>query len=255
VGRLIELKIIFILFRIIFLFTNIAVALSLPLPGRTKVIREEVIEQAGQEYKMLFCESELSQEKVSSFYQKELTAKGYSLLLNVDTMQMYKKEGKTFMVVVGSNPEGKTNIVLTEGGALGAFGEAARSRKTPDCEDIPNVPVYPGARCMDSIWMRKMQSLTQRYSVAVDAGQVSDFYRQQMPQYGWYIDNEVDMAQVLEGNGGFAVNGGASGLDFSGATQIFFKDDQGVDCIITVMPAITGSGSMINIMYNENKKY
>ena len=250
---LIGLRVIFIFFGIFFLFTNIVLASSLPLPGRTKVIREEVIEQAGEECKMFFCESELSQEKVSSFYQKELSARGYSLFLNLDTMQMYKKEGKTFMVVVSSNPEGKTNIVLTQGGGLDALGKATRSRNTPDCEDIPNVPVYPGVRCLDSIRMRKMQSLVQRYSVAVDAYRIADFYRQEMPRYGWYIENETDMAQVLSDRREFS-GAGATGLDFEGSTQMSFKDNQGVGCVITVMPAIMGSGSMINIMYNESKR-
>ncbi len=244
---LIKLRAIFILFGIIFLFTNIVFAASLPIPARTEVIREEVVEQGGEEYKIVFCESKLSPEKVNSFYEKKLPALGYSLLFNTDKMKMYKKEGKTFMVVVSINPEGKTNIVLTQGGGFAAIGKAAQSRTTPDCEDFPDVPVYPGARCMASTRMRNMQATAQRFSVAADAYRIVDFYRKEMPRYGWYIDKEVDAPQSL-------ADSGMPDVDLSGLEQIFFKNNQGADCVITVMPSITGDGSTMNIMYNESKR-
>lgn len=252
--RLIGLRAIFIFLGIIFLSANIVFAASLPVPAGTKVIREENVEQTGREYKMLFCESGLSQEKVISFYRKELSAQGYSILLNTDKMQMYKKEGKTFMVAVSANPEGKTNIILTEGIGLAALGKAAQSGGTPDCEDLPNVPVYPGARCLASTKMKNARSTSQRFSADADAYRIADFYRQQMPRYGWYIDKEVDISQALANRGNSAGGGGLGGLDLEGAAQMSFKDDQGVECVITVMPAVTGKGSTINIIYNESKR-
>ncbi len=236
-----KFKAIFLSLAAILLSVNFALALTLPLPPNSKVVREETAVAGGQDKKVTFCESQSSEEKVSAFYQKELEKKGYSIFMQQPNMKIYTKGDDLFMLLVSSDKE-KTTFILTEA----KTGQAAAADMLQSCEDIASVPVYPGSRCMGSVRLKSSGALSVRYSAPDDAEDVLGFYRAQMPLNGWKLKQETDMGKLLAKSGAAGMGAG-----LQGATLLLFKGPKNETCTITLMPTPMGRGALISIMYEE----
>lgn len=229
-----------------------ALALSLPLPPDTKVIREETVEAGGKEQDVTFCESDLSEEKLSSFYRAELEKRGYSIFMQQGKLGVYMKGDNLFMVMINSAcptcANAKTSIVLTES----KMENTNPAAMLQNCEEIPSVPAYPGAQCMGSMRMKGAQAKSVRYSAPAETQEVIGFYRSQMPQAGWKLEQETEIGKHLPRE---AISGQQMGvsLNLEDAIQLTFKGLKNERCMITLMPSFIGRGTLINIIYEEAK--
>lgn len=225
-----------------------AVSFALPLPPNTKIIREEVVETGDDNKDVVFCESTLGEEKIVSFYRNEMEKKGYSIFMQQKNMMIYTKGEDLFMVMLAPVPEGgKTSLILTTSKIkMGSMGQAQ------GCEDLPDVPVYPGAQCMGSMKMRNMRAISSRYTVGVELEEVLNFYRVKMVQYGWTIESEKRMGDNMPGDSLSSTMGGM-GVDLSNVTLLVFKKAAGERSTVNLMPNPSGKGTMINITYEEKK--
>lgn len=247
--RKIKFKITFLILLICFFWVNLALALSLPLPPNTKVIREEVVEAAGQDKQVTFCESDLNEEQVSAFYRKQLESRGYSIFMQQKNLGVYLKGQEMFMVMIGP-PSGtaKTSVILT----TTKMDTAGMPAGPQVCEDIPSIPVYPGAQCLGSMRMKNMRAISAKYSVSAELENVLGFYRSQMLKNGWTLEQEKPMAQYMPKQALSDMTQGG-GLNLEGATLMVFKNLKDERGMITLMPAIIGQGTLINITYEEKK--
>lgn len=239
-------KVIFLLISAIFLSGNFALALTLPLPPNSKVVREEIAEAGGQDKKVTFCESELNEEKVSSFYQRELEKRGYGIFMQQPSMKIYTKGDDLFMLILSSDKQ-KTTFILTEA----KTGQAAAANMLQACEDIPSVAVYPGAQCMGSMRLKSSGAVSVKYSSSKDLEEVLSFYRLQMPVSGWKLEKETDMGKFFANQQPSGAAG--MGMNLQGATMLLFEGLKNERCIITLMPMPMGRGTLISIMYEEKK--
>lgn len=106
---------------------------------------------------------------------------------------------------------------------------------------------------MGSSRMKKMRAEVVRYSAPAEIKDVLDFYRVQMQQNSWNLEKELAMADYLPQE---ALSGSSSGvsLNLQGATQLNFTNSQNARCMVTLMPAFTGTGTLINIVYEQAKE-
>jgi hypothetical protein len=258
-----KIKRVFLILLILFFSTKIVLAASFLVPDNTKVIREETIESAGEAQQIAFCESKLSEEEISSFYRKKLEERGYSIFLNQKNLSIYLKGEEMFMIMVAPSGEtGKTSLVLT----TGKMGVGRGPTGPRICEDVPNVPVYPGAQCMSSMRMKNGSAISVRYSASAELGDVIGFYRSQMLNKGWTLEEETPVAQhlyrnmpdenILDGldlEGASQLEGMLGDLNLEGATLFVFKSLKDEHCMISLGPAPMQESTLINITYEKEK--
>jgi hypothetical protein len=246
----VKIKIPLMIVMSVFLISGIGWALSVPLPPETKIIREETAEAGGENKQVTFCSSSLNKEKISSFYRKELEKRGYSIFLQQPQLLVYSKGDNLFLVMLGegSGSGQKTSIVLTES-KMGGFG-----RKPEDqiCEDIPYVPVYPGAQCSGSIRLKSSKSISSRYLASAEVSDIRGFYLLNLQQAGWAIEQEKDAGKFMSPQ---ALPNTGSGISESIKKSIIitFRGLKNERLTVALMPSFIGSGTMINIVYEEAK--
>ncbi|MBU2035246.1 MAG: hypothetical protein KKA59_05680, partial [Candidatus Omnitrophica bacterium] len=163
---------------------------------------------------------------------------------------VYSKGDNLFLVMLGGDSAAgqKISIVLTEA----KMGKLGGKLQVQSCEDIPTVPVYPGARCSGSIRLKSSKSISVRYLTSAGLEDVRGFYRLNLQQAGWSIEQEKDVGKFIPPQALPDAGAGLSqGLEKS--IIITFRGLKNERLMISLMPSFIGSGTMINITYEEAK--
>lgn len=226
------------------LYSDIAFA-GLPLPRGSQLIRKEIVETDGKEKMFNFYETRLRADEVMSFYKRELTRRGYNLFIEGNNNAIFLKGEEMFMVVVTPGTAGKTQFITTT-----ASTDISIKPQEVVCEDIPSVPVYPGARCMRSMKMGSGKVRSVSYLTKDTVEDALNFYRFNMPGVLWNLEGEMDLGSILSESMPSEDEIGID-LGLSSARQIIFKNSKGASCIISVMNSPVGRSTLINITYDE----
>lgn len=256
--KVLGVRLFFIIFFILFL-SEIAIA-GVPIPWGAKLIRDDIaVSGIGEESKIASYETKASKQELFNYYLKEMPNQGYSLFMNGEQNLVFNKGKELVIVVVPSSQGGKTNFMVSTASMPSASDMANSYGEEINCEPIPSVPAYPGARCMNSTRLKSGGSRSAAYSTEDSANAVLNFYRSQMPRYDWRLEKEINLEEVMLG----AVQGQqqvaitpkqeAAMRDFyESARGVFFTNYKGNSCSVHVMnnPANKGA-SLINIVYED----
>lgn len=213
-----------------------AFALSLPLPPKTKLTRQEKVEVDGKERDILAYETDLSREDVIAFYNKALERQGYAVFMQQQGMLSYRKGDQVLLIFIVAVPGEKTKIMASSG----ILEDKPRQSV---CENIPGVPVYPGATCLGSIKAKGQNMLSVKYSIPAAPQEALDFYRLQLPGNNWKLETDrgLESQQV-------------KAMQEPGADTrlLAFSNYKNEKCkIIVINFPLMGKSSLVNIVYEK----
>jgi hypothetical protein len=248
----------FVVFFILFLFE--IVFAGVPVPWGAKILRDDIsVSGSGEERKIATYETKASKQELLNYYLKEMPNRGYSLFMNGEQNLIFKKAEELVIVVVPPSQNDKTSFMVTSVLLNSASVMNSLSGGMVNCEPIPSVPVYPGARCMSSMHLKSGGPRTASYSTEDSSSVAIDFYRTQMPRYGWQLEKEMNfedaMLKGMQGQPQLAANPNrmvAMQDLIRGARGMSFINLKGYSCTVNVMNNIMNKGmALINIVYEE----
>ena len=258
--KVLQAKLFFIIFFILFLSKTVFA--EAPIPWGAKLIRDDIaVTGNGEERKIASYETKASKQELINYYLKEMPSRGYSLFMNGERNLVFRKAEELVIVAIPPSPGGKTNFMVSTALMKIGSGMTDLYNAKASCEPIPSVPVYPGAGCMASTRLKSGGSRSAAYSVEDSSGVVLDFYRAQMPRYGWQLTKEFDLKDVMlkaaqgQQQAAMSMEQQAAIGDFLGnALGMLFTNQRGSGCTLYVVnnPASKGA-SIIRIIYDENK--
>ena len=244
------LRISFITFFILFL--SVIAFAEVPIPWGAKLIREDVIVTGnGEEKKIASYETKANKQELFDYYLKGMPNRGYNLFMNGAQNLIFNKEEEMVMVLVPPSRDDKTQFMISTASIRPAVSDSYDKPVT--CEPIPSVPVYSGARCMNSTRLKSGGPRSAAYATDDSVSEVLNFYYSQMPKYSWKLEKEGDLIADME-----ALPAGmqASIPDFyRSARTVVFVDQKGSSCSINVMGNPTAKGgALINIVYEDKTR-
>jgi len=251
-------RLFFIMFFILFL-SKFAIA-GVPLPWGAKLIREDIAATgSGEERKIKSYETRASKQELLNYYLKEMPNQGYRLFMNGEQNLVFSKADELVIIVVPPSQDNKTNFMISTAPMEPALDTVKSYGAQIKCEPIPSVPVYPGARCMNSTRLKSGGSRSAAYSIEDSASAVLSFYRAQMPQYNWRLEKETNleeaMSEAMQGEQAAATTSEQEAVmgDFYGSARgLLFTNYKGNGCTVQVMNnPISKGASLINIVYED----
>jgi hypothetical protein len=250
----------FTIYFILFL-SEIAFA-GVPIPWGAKLIRDDIaVTGSGEERKIASYETKASKQELLNYYLKEMPGRGYSLFMNGEQNLIFRKAEELVIVVVPSSWSGKTNFMVSTASMKTAAEMTNPYGGTENCEPVPSVPAYPGARCMNSTRLKSGGSRSAAYSTEDSGSVVLNFYRAQMPRYNWLLDKEINLEDIMQK----AMQQGqqkvvmtpkqeAAIRDLYGSAQgLVFTNQEGNRCSVHVMNNPATKGALINIVYEKDR--
>lgn len=228
---------------------------TLPLPGQTALLKEDEMIMNNQKIKTIHCRSSLSQEDIRSFYLRFLPGLGWSEdcpecsqgKKDNAPLSFTKVDTKISIIIIPIpiGKKGENDIII----AMSKLKEEAQkgegSDEEPEGKDLSFVPRYPQSKRVSSLEYNASQKAMLTYSSLDGADKILDFYRQNMPDYGWNLLDESDFqdlpAELKEMQGQFKLEGGA----------LIFKGPRG-ECIVSVSetPQEGENSRIIGIKYD-----
>jgi hypothetical protein len=250
--------IIFTISFILFL-SEIAFA-GVPIPWGAKLIMDDVaVTGSGEERKITSYETKAGKQELLNYYLKEMPIRGYKLFMNGEQNLVFSKADELVLVVVrGTSAGGKTNFIISTASMGSLVNKTNSYGSSAECESIPSVPVYPGARCMNSTRLKSGGSRSATYTTEESISVVIDFYRGQMQRYGWQIENENNFGDMLKAmqekqQGAMTLEQQAVMRDFLGNSRgMNFSNQAGNRCFVQVMNnPMNKEVSLISIVYED----
>ena len=240
---------IFFCISFILFLSEIAVA-GAPVPWGAKLIRMEDFSGSEKGGRMAIYETGASKQELINYYLKEMPNKGYTLYMNGEQNIVFKKGEEMVVVMLPPPAEGKVRFIVT----TVSMEKMVRDGK-PSCENIPSVPVYPGARCNRSIRLGSGKGQVVTYSSTDNPDVVLNYYRSSMMRFQWRLIDEINIADNIQSEqGGVAPeNAEITGQLFKGARLMKFINNQDSSCAITVMNNFLAGGALISVNYEEKK--
>lgn len=240
------------------LFSGMVFA-EVPVPWGTKLVRSDTtVNGSGEEHKIATYETKASKQDLSNYYLREMSNRGYSLFMKGEQNIVFNK-GEELVMIVFSPSLGEKNTFMISTAYINTKYGSYPYDSSSACESIPSVPVYPGSRCMNSTRVKSGDSRLTAYSVEAPVGEVFDFYRSQMSTYGWRLENEVDLENVVldsindQQQIRISPEQEKAMRDFyKGAKGASFIDRKGSKCFVHVAdnPVVRGE-VLINLVYDE----
>lgn len=249
---------IFIIYFILFL-SGIAFA-QVPIPWGAKLIREDIaVTGNGEERNIASYETKASKQELLNYYIKEMPGRGYKLFMNGEQNLVFSKAEELVIVVVPSSQAGKTNFMISTAPMKVFSGKSDSYGAGGNCEPIPSLPVYSGARCMNSTRLRSGGSRSAAYSIEDSVNTVIDFYRSQMPQYGWQLEKESSLGDIMsratpgQQQAPITPEQQAVMRNLLGSARgMFFINQKGNSCFVQVMNNPTNKeASIVSIIYED----
>lgn len=256
--KVLQARLFFIIFFILFLSKTVFA--EAPIPWGAKLIRSDIaVVGSTEERKIASYETKASKQELLNYYLKEMPNRGYSLFMNGEQSLVFKKAEELVIVAVPLSPDGKTRFMVSIASMKATSGTMDPSSAEISCEPLPFVPAYPGARCMNSTRLKSGGSRSAAYS-AEDSGEaVFNFYRAQMPRYGWQLTREFSleetMSKATQYGQQIAITSEQQAMmsNLLGGTRgMLFTNQKGNGCTVVVMNNPTNKGaSAINIIYED----
>lgn len=251
-------KLFFMITFILFL-SEIAIA-EVPVPWGAKLIRNDtVITSSGEERTVAAYETKASKQGLINYYLKEMPNRGYNLFMNGEENLVFTKGEDLAIVALLPSGDGKTQFMVSTA-STPASARANSDGGVVKCAEIPSVPVYPGARCMQSIRLKSDVIRSVAYSTDDSTDAVYNFYLLQMPRYAWQLEKERNlddlMSEASQGEKPLAMAStqeAAMRASFRGSRGMSFTNQKGDICSINISDnPMTKGESLFNIIY-ENK--
>lgn len=214
-----------------------------PVPWGAKLLKEDVAVTNNQEKQVRSYETNTSKDEIIKYYLREMPLRGYALFMNGESNVVFTKGEEMTMVVAVPSGAGKTVFVIVEAPLKAGASETGLSGGgiQASCEDVPSVPVYPGARCSQSMRLKSENTRSATYSAVGSIADVLGFYRSQMPQYMWKLAKELDLGKDMPARS-----------PFEGAYGLYFTNPKGNGCMVSVMDTPGMKGLLIiTIAYEE----
>lgn len=257
--RSLRVNLFFILFILLLSKTVFA---EVPIPWGAKLIKSDIaVIGSAEERTVASYETKASKQELLNYYLKEMPARGYSLFMNGEQNLVFKKAKELIIVVVPPSRDGKTHFMVCVSPMGNASGTGNPYSAEVKCESISSVPVYPGARCMNSTRLKSSGTMSAAYSANDSANVVLNFYSTQMPRYGWQLAKEFSFEDIMykltqEQQSAMTSEQRAGINDFlGGARGVSFTKQDGSGCSVYVMNNLANKGSLlINIIYEEKAR-
>jgi hypothetical protein len=255
--RHLYVRLVFIISFILFL-SEIAFA-EVPIPWGAKLIRDDIaVTGSGEQRNIASYETKASKQELLNYYIREMPLRGYKLFMNGEQNLVFSKAEELVMVVVPKSADGKTNFMVSTA-PMKAFLGKGNSNAEGNCEPIPSVPVYAGARCMNSTRLKSGGSRSAAYSIEDSVNSVIDFYRRQMPLYGWQIEKESSLVDIMSkttsGQEQVPITPEQQAMmrNFLGSARgLFFINQTGNSCFVQIMNNPTNKeAAVVSIIYED----
>ena len=255
-----KLRILFIISFILFL-SKVAIA-GVPIPWGAKLLREDVVTTGnGEERNITAYETKASKEELCNYYLQKMPDQGYRLFMNGEQNLIFNKGEDLVLIVIPPSVGGKTQFMIGTSSAKAIFNKTNGYDGVVKCEPLPSIPVYPGARCMQSMHQKSGRAMSVSYSTNDSLNTVLNFYRTQMPQYAWRLEKESRLGDLMSGalQGPGQVTMTPEQQEFmrdfyGGATGLVFSNDRGNGCYMQLMDSPVNKGlTLINIVYEEKR--
>jgi len=179
---------------------------NLPLPSFTQLIfQDKGMELNGRQAKMTHLVSKLTLKEIGNFYRTELAQRGWEFanyLAHLSTFAFTKDNEFVYVMVRGlsieaQEDETKDIYIVHSFQNLAICFELIEKLFTekiaPDIEgkDMPGVPRYYNSRRRLNLFTPGGGDLVM-YESEAQPGEIMDFYRDQMPDAGWELDEDLN---------------------------------------------------------------
>lgn len=172
-----------------------------PVPVLTQQLRQETNRIMGNDFAITIYSSELPFAEIAKFYQERLSRDGWESIAAGSFPEglIFKREDEMLNIqrLPAENPQ-ETVFSLSRG-KVGPFtGEMPQAEE----KEFQDLPVYPNAKSAPLSSLQSASGDLIGYTTADSPEEVLEFYRQQLPQYGWQIENEMPLTDYgMDGTG------------------------------------------------------
>lgn len=228
---------------------------------QAKRIKQEEVTFNNNPIQVTVYSSTASLEEITEFYKTRLITFGWSF-----TSEIERQGEKTLIFSKGLNfanitiqPAQENGLLIITQGTLrgGSKGEAF----CPECEkkqakdfdeilssdspgrDLQFVPRYPEAVRVSNIERENGKKVSLAYFSKDSVEQVADFYQQNMGNYYWKLENEIDFQDLPE------EVSEKMNVEIRGKTLVFKSAT--ASCIISIIEERQIKGTIIGVNYNE----
>lgn len=210
-------KIMVTLTAVVFMLTGAALAQEyLPVPSGAQESKKQVRKLAGSEYTLTYYKSSSSSEEIKSFYRANLPALGWKEKGFLDDLSQIEQlkdnpflgqvlektlvfEKDKEIIIINFLPalrQSKEIQFTLSRGTMPEMPEGAQAEQQPFivpelvAQPKKNVaPAYPGSSLM---FLQEPQAGQRAvYATADEAQKVAGFFKEQMPGYGWALQEET----------------------------------------------------------------
>ena len=212
---------------------------SLPLPADAQEVTRDDSSIGPTKSEFVVYETALSQPAAERFFRKELASDGW-----FEKQHFSFTRGGKEVLVISFIPSGKVlkfGVMYT---LLPSELEiTAAVKEKPDKVDF--MPLYANARQL-YLWDAPMGK-TAAYQTQNHIKEVTFFYKSVMPNYGWFLSNEIPLTKSTDSDCPECAERFKSlpSAESTGVekfmqrefykTKLFFKRDNGESCIISIM--------------------
>lgn len=227
---------------------------GVPVPWGAKLIRDDTAVVGSEERRIITYETKAGKKELLNYYLREMPNRGYSLFMNGEQNLIFKKAEDLVIVIVPPSQDSKTRFMISAVSMKPALASANPDNAGSNCESLPLVPLYPGARCVNSMHLKSAESKTAAYSTEDPSGVVVNFYRGQMPRYGWQMDKEMNLGDIMsKSTQGKQLENMAAIQDiYENARAMYFINQAGKSCSVFVMSnPVNKKGTLVTINYAD----
>jgi hypothetical protein len=177
----------------------------LPVPAKTKAVREETRLIGAEEYLFTYFTSELTLSDLKVFYRSRLPASGWTESEPSPGMEKVKQETLFFKkgdeeIAFNFTPSvdgGKARFILCQK-AASSFKEGEKSA-IPELLTRPKkevVPVYPQAKLVSNMEREGSARLTYCSTDKIEA--IAQYYRNKLPALGFSLVGEDPLQEIAQ---------------------------------------------------------
>lgn len=231
---------------------------TLPLPNQTTLLEEDEMTMDNQKIKTIHCRSNLLQQDIRNFYLRFLPGSGWDVdcpECNQDEndsarLTFIRGDNKISIIIIPSPLAGKgENDIIIAMSKIKEEVQQGEEYKEPEGKDLSFIPRYPQSQRVSALEYNASKKAMLTYKSIDDVNKILDFYRQNMADYNWNLQDETNFQDLPSGLGEMQ-----SQIKLKGSALIF-KGPRG-ECIISVFENLQeGDNSrIIGIKYNAKQE-
>jgi len=180
-----------------------------PLPSAAEELSREQMQLMGGDFTITIYATELSFKEITKFYQEKLLQNGWEDISKDEKLKQlanaglfskslfFKNNDEVITIQNLPNPQAprETRFSLARGRPRFLRSDLGEEEPEPEHRELKDIPVYPGATMEPFSSIRTQGRIQVGYTTSDNIEQVIQFYREELPVYGWEIEEELPVME------------------------------------------------------------